>query len=92
MVNEARLQLSRRRFDFESVLKEPDLEVSNLLITGKSTSDVDHYREDRGDLPTARQLFANVAPIPGRFRQVTATGPGSAVGRDRENTAQHRLL
>ena len=47
VVNEARLQWSRRGFDFPSVLKEPDLEVSNLLITGKSTSDVDYYRETR---------------------------------------------
>jgi hypothetical protein len=47
LVNEARVQLSRRRFDFGSRLKEPDLEVSNLLITGKSTSDMDFYRETR---------------------------------------------
>ncbi|HKX33019.1 MAG TPA: TonB-dependent receptor [Blastocatellia bacterium] len=47
VVNEARLQLARRSFDFRSVLAEPDLEVSNLLITGKSPSDVDFYREDR---------------------------------------------
>jgi len=47
VVNEARLQWSRRSFDFPSVLKEPDLEVSNLIITGKSTSDVDYYRETR---------------------------------------------
>ncbi|PYS53453.1 MAG: hypothetical protein DMG13_12575 [Acidobacteria bacterium] len=47
LVNEGRFQWARRRFDFESVLKEPDLEVSNLLITGKSTSDVDYYREKR---------------------------------------------
>src|SRR5499427_8865001 len=47
VVNEARVQWARRSFDFPSVLKEPDLEVSNLLITGKSTSDVDFYRESR---------------------------------------------
>ncbi|MGH9935019.1 MAG: TonB-dependent receptor domain-containing protein, partial [Blastocatellia bacterium] len=47
VVNEARVQWSRRSFDFPSVLKEPDLEVSNLIITGKSTSDVDFYRESR---------------------------------------------
>ncbi len=47
VVNEARAQWSRRRFDFGSRLKEPDLEVSNLLITGKSTSDMDFYRETR---------------------------------------------
>ncbi len=47
VVNEARLQWSRRSFDFPSVRKEPDLEISNLIITGKSTSDVDFYRESR---------------------------------------------
>ena len=46
-VNEARVQWSRRSFDFPSVLKEPDFEISNLIITGKSTSDVDFYRETR---------------------------------------------
>jgi hypothetical protein len=49
-VNEARVQWSRRKFDFFSRLKEPDLEVSNLLITGKSTSDMDFYRERRVQL------------------------------------------
>src|SRR5215471_11933717 len=47
VVNEARVQWARRSFDFPSVLKEPDLEISNLIITGKSTSDVDFYRETR---------------------------------------------
>ncbi|MCI0389286.1 MAG: TonB-dependent receptor [Acidobacteria bacterium] len=47
VVNEARVQWSRRSFDFPSVIKEPDLEISNLIITGKSTSDVDFYRESR---------------------------------------------
>jgi hypothetical protein len=47
VVNEARIQWARRSFDFPSVLKEPDLEISNLIITGKSTSDVDFYREER---------------------------------------------
>jgi outer membrane receptor protein involved in Fe transport len=47
VVNEARVQWARRSFDFPSVLKEPDFEVSNLLITGKSTSDIDFYRESR---------------------------------------------
>jgi carboxypeptidase family protein/TonB-dependent receptor-like protein len=46
-VNEARVQWARRTFDFPSALKEPDLEVSNLLLTGKSTSDPDFYRESR---------------------------------------------
>jgi hypothetical protein len=46
-VNEARVQWARRTFDFPSVLKEPDLEISNLILTGKSTSDADFYRETR---------------------------------------------
>lgn len=60
VVNEARLQWARRSFDFESVLKEPDLEVSNLIITGKSTSDVDYYRESR------LQLADSLSYISGR--------------------------
>ena len=47
LVNEAKFQWARRSFDFFSVLKQPDLEVSNLLITGKSTSDPDFYEETR---------------------------------------------
>jgi outer membrane receptor protein involved in Fe transport len=47
VVNEARVQWARRTFEFPSVIKEPDLEISNLLITGKSTSDMDFYRESR---------------------------------------------
>ena len=50
LVNEARFQWARRSFDFLSVLKQPDLEVSNLLITGKSTSDPDFYEETRFQL------------------------------------------
>ncbi|MEK7829962.1 MAG: TonB-dependent receptor, partial [Acidobacteriota bacterium] len=46
-VNEARVQWARRTFDFPSVLREPDLEISNLLLTGKSSSDPDFYRESR---------------------------------------------
>jgi outer membrane receptor protein involved in Fe transport len=47
VVNEARVQWARRSFDFTPFIKEPDLEISNLIITGKSTSDVDYYRESR---------------------------------------------
>src|SRR4030095_473928 len=49
-VNEARFQWARRTFDFVPVIKEPDLEISNLIITGKSTSDMDFYRESRVQL------------------------------------------
>ena len=47
LVSEARVQLARRTFDFPSVLKEPALELSNFIIMGKSTSDVDFYGETR---------------------------------------------
>jgi outer membrane receptor protein involved in Fe transport len=47
VVNEARVQWARRSFDFPAAVKEPDLEVSNLLITGKTTSDMDFYGESR---------------------------------------------
>lgn len=47
LVNEARLQGAYRTFDFPSVLKEPALEISNFIIMGKSTSDVDYYSERR---------------------------------------------
>jgi Carboxypeptidase regulatory-like domain/TonB dependent receptor len=47
IVSEARVQIARRTFDFPSVLKEPALELSNFIIMGKSTSDVDFYRETR---------------------------------------------
>jgi outer membrane receptor protein involved in Fe transport len=49
-VNEARVQWARRTFDFAPVIKEPDLEISNLIITGKSTSDMNFYRESRVQL------------------------------------------
>jgi len=47
LVNEARFQGARRTFDFESVLKEPSFDLSNFIIMGKSTSDVDFYGETR---------------------------------------------
>jgi hypothetical protein len=56
IVNEARLQWARRSFDFFSVLKQPDLEVSNLLITGKSTSDPDFYAESRAQASDSLSL------------------------------------
>ncbi len=50
VVNEFRVQWARRSFDFTPTVNEPDLEVSNLLITGKTTSDMDFYRESRTQL------------------------------------------
>ena len=47
LVSEARVQVARRTFDFPSVKKEPALELSNFIIMGKSTSDVDYYGETR---------------------------------------------
>jgi hypothetical protein len=47
MVNEFRFQGAYRTYDFSSVLKEPALEISNFIIMGKSTSDVDYYSERR---------------------------------------------
>ena len=55
-VNEAHFQWARRSFDFASVLKQPDLEVSNLLLTGKSTSDPDFYEETRLQLSDSFSL------------------------------------
>ena len=59
VVNEARVQWARRTFDFTPVINEPDLEVSNLLITGKTTSDMDFYRESR------LQLSDNLSVVSG---------------------------
>jgi outer membrane receptor protein involved in Fe transport len=59
VVNEARVQWARRSFDFTPVIKEPDLEVSNLLITGKTTSDMDFYGESR------LQLSDNLSVVSG---------------------------
>jgi outer membrane receptor protein involved in Fe transport len=59
VVNEARVQWARRTFDFTPVIKEPDLEVSNLIITGKTTSDMDFYRESR------LQLSDNLSVVSG---------------------------
>jgi outer membrane receptor protein involved in Fe transport len=47
LVNEVRFQWARRSFKFNSVLKEPALEIPNLIIMGKSTSDMDFYCESR---------------------------------------------
>jgi outer membrane receptor protein involved in Fe transport len=59
VVNEARVQWARRTFDFTPVVKEPDLEISNLIITGKTTSDMDFYSESR------LQLSDNLSVVSG---------------------------
>src|SRR5262245_11845524 len=50
LVNEARFQFARRTFDFSSVYNEPSLDISNFIIMGKSTSDIDYYAESRVQL------------------------------------------
>ena len=47
MVNELRFQFARRTFDFSAVYNEPSLDISNFIIMGKSTSDIDFYAESR---------------------------------------------
>src|SRR5215813_976537 len=59
VVNEARVQWARRTFDYTPVVKEPDLEISNLIITGKTTSDMDFYSESR------LQLSDNLSVVSG---------------------------
>src|SRR5262245_24642101 len=46
-VNEARFQWARRNYDFQASVNEPALEISNLIIMGKTTSDMDFYKETR---------------------------------------------
>jgi hypothetical protein len=47
LVNETRLQWARRSYDFRPIVAEPTLEITNLIIMGKTTSDMDFYRETR---------------------------------------------
>jgi outer membrane receptor protein involved in Fe transport len=50
LLNEGRVQIARRTFDFSAVYNEPSLDISNFIIMGKSTSDVDNYAETRVQL------------------------------------------
>ena len=47
LVNEARFQYAKRTFDYPATVDEPTLEVSNLLLTGRSYADFDSYHEAR---------------------------------------------
>ena len=47
LINEARVQWARRSYDFQATINEPALEISNLILMGKTTSDMDSYRESR---------------------------------------------
>jgi hypothetical protein len=46
-VNEARVQWARRAYDYTPLVSEPNLEISNLIAMGKSTSDPSYYGETR---------------------------------------------
>ena len=46
-VNEARFQWARRGFNYAPVVSEPNMEISNLIAMGKSTSDPSYYSETR---------------------------------------------
>jgi len=47
LLGEARLQWARRSYSFEPIVGEPTMEVTNLILMGKTTSDPDFYKEDR---------------------------------------------
>jgi outer membrane receptor protein involved in Fe transport len=47
LLSETRLQWARRSYDFTPLVNEPALEITNLLIMGKTTSDLDFYKETR---------------------------------------------
>lgn len=47
VLNETRFQWARRSYDFTPLVSEPTLEITNLIIMGKTTSDLDFYRETR---------------------------------------------
>jgi outer membrane receptor protein involved in Fe transport len=50
LINEARFNWARRGFNFVPNHKEPVLGIANLLIMGKSSSDMDYYLENRYQL------------------------------------------
>jgi hypothetical protein len=47
VLNETKVQWAQRSYDFQPIVAEPTLEVTNLLIMGKTTSDMDFYKETR---------------------------------------------
>jgi outer membrane receptor protein involved in Fe transport len=53
LLNETRLQWARRSYDFVPTVPEPALEITNLLLMGKTTSDMDFYEEERFQLGTS---------------------------------------
>jgi Carboxypeptidase regulatory-like domain len=67
LVNEARFQFARRTFDFSAVYNEPSLDVSNFIIMGKSTSDVDYYAETRVQLADSLTLTRGAHQVKAGF-------------------------
>jgi hypothetical protein len=47
LLAEAHLQWAQRAYHFEPIVGEPTMEVTNLIIMGKTTSDPDYYKENR---------------------------------------------
>lgn len=56
-VNELRFQFGRRDFRFNPRFNQPALELPNLIVMGKSTSDIDFYKEDRVQIADNFNLF-----------------------------------
>ena len=50
LINEVRLQLARRSFDFPTVTTQPHLEVANEFAIGVNRGNPDFYREHRGEV------------------------------------------
>ncbi len=57
-INELRFQFGRRDFRFNPRFNEPALELPNLIVMGKSTSDIDFYKEDRVQIADSFTLVA----------------------------------
>jgi outer membrane receptor protein involved in Fe transport len=53
LLNETRLQWASRSYDFAPTVPEPALEITNLLLMGKTTSDMDFYEEKRLQVGTS---------------------------------------
>jgi Carboxypeptidase regulatory-like domain/TonB dependent receptor-like, beta-barrel len=53
---EFRIQVANRRFEYAPTTSEPALEISNLVIMGKTTSDLDEYRERRVQIAGAVEI------------------------------------
>lgn len=47
VLNETRVQWASRSYDYQPIVAEPTLEITNLIIMGKTTSDMDFYKESR---------------------------------------------